>query len=133
LLYILKNIKVYKNVCEHAIMAEKSGADRELMTSSERVGDVSVKVREFDFVHGTKVSAVAMFVCPITHKQVSLDNVILYHAGNASLPENKIREKVGRAVNDYVRYAGQADKDRRTSSAMNSKYFRDEHRLGRRN
>jgi len=136
LFYILEHIKVYKNVCEHAIMAEKSGADRELMTSSKHIGDVndvSVKVREFDFIHGVKVSAVAMFVCPITHKQASLDNVILYHAGNVSLPDSKVLKKVGRAVNDYVRYARQADKDGRTSNAMNSEFFRNEYRFGRRN
>jgi len=112
-------------------MAETSGADRELMTSSERVGNVSVRIREFDFAHGTRISAVAVLSCQITHRQASLETV-LYHARNSPLSQDKILKKVRRAVGDYVRYAEQGEKERRTSRAMNSSYFRDEYRLGRR-
>lgn len=119
-------------------MTETSRAYRELRTSSGHIGDVSdvsVKVREFDFVHGVKVSAVAVLSCQITHKQVSLETV-LYHAGNVSLPRDNVLKKVKRAVNDYVRYAEQEDRDRRANRAMNSGYFRKEYggrRGGRKN
>ena len=106
-------------------------AYREFNTSSGYVGRVSVRVGEFDFVHGVKVSAVARFICPITHNQVSLDNIIIYHAGNFPLSEKKMNDKVYKAIGEYVKHAEKLDRGERAEKAMNTKFFRNECRTRR--